>query len=179
VSCKTRGARVFVCAFVCMMVFSHVNAADAKPAAPERTVKSKIQILPQPLRRGWRFDFLYEQGYALSGIGTLSSRFFARTRIGAFYMYEPWFFAGGLTLEGAGVPSLGIGLQFEVIHLWTGAWGQLGMTITTDADLVSSISAGWSIVGVEWQRRLTDGERFNNAWLIKLRVPIGIFLGAR
>lgn len=150
---------------------SHRRAA-ARPRGGSRIIRKALRI-------GMSWDFQYEQGFVLNHVDQFSRRWFGRVRAGMIYVHEPWIIALGAVLEGAGVPSLAYGLQIEVTHLWQGFWGQATVSLDADAHVFSALSAGWSLLGFEWQRRLSDGGSLRNAYLLKIRVPLGIALFLR
>ena len=118
---------------------------------------------------------------------------FARARVGVLVFIEPLDPTGsqlalstGLTYEASDLSGATIGLQTELIHIGTGFWGQAGALVDL---LVPSpgfmVAVGWSLFGVEVQRRLYDVNRngasdgLNSFGLYaKVRVPISIIMRA-
>lgn len=153
----------------------------AKPAKVARR-KPGLRYVKQPLRMGASWDFQFEQGVIVKfadGDGPLSRRFFGRVRAGFLFAREPWIVALGAIMEGSGVPSLAFGLQLEVTHLWRGLWGQVSVSMDGDAHTFTALSAGFSLLGFEWQKRLSAGGTLSSAYLLKVRIPVGIFFFAR
>jgi hypothetical protein len=166
-----------------------VTATPAKAAAGKAKAKpgkkkhfgrmAGIRYVRQPLRVGISWDFQYEQGFMLNDPGPFSRRWFGRVRGGILLVKEPWILALGAVMEGAGVPSLAYGLQVEVTHLWRGVWAQATVSMDGGANMFSALSAGFSLLGFEWQRRLSAGGTVKNGYLLKLRIPVGIALFLR
>lgn len=159
------------------------KAAPKKAAAKKKPAKKKgkfygkiagIRYVRQPLRIGTSWDFQYEQGFMLNDPGPFSKRWFGRVRAGVLLVKEPWILAIGAVMEGAGLPSLAWGLQLEVTHLWRGMWAQATVSMDGGANMFSALSAGFSLLGFEWQRRLSGDGSVTNGYLLKLRVPVGI-----
>ena len=154
------------------------------PTKPRTTFKRKpgVRYVKQPLRIGASWDFQFEQGVIVKfadGDGPLSRRFFGRVRAGFLFAHEPWIVALGAIMEGSGVPSLAFGLQLEVTHLWRGLWGQVSVSMDGDAHTFTALSAGFSLLGFEWQKRFSAGGTLSSAFLLKVRIPVGIFFFAR
>lgn len=118
---------------------------------------------------------------------------FARARVGLLVFFEPLdprasqvAISTGMTYDISDLSGATLGLQTELIHLSSGLWGQAGaMVDVITPSPVMMVSLGWSLIGVEVQRRLYDvdhvGSRddLNDFGLYaKLRVPISIIMRA-
>lgn len=135
----------------------------------------------QPLRIGVSWDAEAELGFALAGIDSTPQRFFIRARAGILSAEEPFFFTAGATFEGSGPVGIAGGFQIGVSHLWTGLWGTLGLAVDERSDAFFHLSAGYSLIGIEWHRRMTGDPKpldDRDVYLLKLRLPIGIFVFA-
>ena len=99
-----------------------------------------------------------------------------RLQAGGLYVTEPWVFAAGATGEIGGLADAGIGGQLSITHLRTGVWGHAGASWTT-GEPMTSIAAGVTLLGVEWQRQIGDDatgdDATGDAFLLHLRIPIG------
>ena len=138
----------------------------------------KIKILPSPYRIGVSWDLQYEQGFMTNNDVKLSRRFFGRVKAGLLLGYEPWLLSMGPVVEGAGLPDLAWGFQIEITHMWNGLWGQGTISVDGQGHGFSALSVGWSLFGFEWQHRISSGG-LRNGYLIKIRIPIGIYFFAR
>jgi hypothetical protein len=93
----------------------------------------------------------------------------ARVRGGWMWVREPHIFSLGLALESGFRRSAAVGVQAEWTHLQSGVWAQTTAGVDFKGRSFAHPSLGWSIFGVE--RRSID-----DAWLLKLRIPIGVIL---
>ncbi|RLB64150.1 MAG: hypothetical protein DRI90_05290 [Deltaproteobacteria bacterium] len=165
-------------------------AATAKDPAPESTGGS-----PTPHRRSTA-----SVGIDLNLEGALgwvpereSITGFGRARVGVLVFFEPTdprqsplAISTGLTVEASDLSGATLGVQTELIHLSSGFWGQAGAMVDVIAPSPSlMLSIGWSLFGLEVQRRLYDVDRnpasdeLNSFGLYaKLRVPISIIMRA-
>lgn len=137
--------------------------------------------LDEPLRKGASWDAEAQVGFAAFGVDGLADRFFFRARAGLLIAREPWFTAVGATFEGSGSPELAGGLQVSISHLWSGFWLDGGASVDDAPNLFLHLGAGYAIFGLEWMHQLTGDptdKDARNAWLFKLRIPIGIFFFA-
>lgn len=146
--------------------------AAATKAQPKSKKRPPIRKYAGSTRRGIGPDLQLEIGFAF-GLDDppLSRRFPVRARYGVLLVSEPWFLAIGAILEGSGASLFAGGLQVELTHLWTGFWGQTGVSMGEHANTFIHIAAGWSLAGFEWQRQVANGS--DQAFVIKLRLPFG------
>ncbi len=110
---------------------------------------------------------------AVLGGSEFSRRLSVRAEIGYLFVEEPRYWSLGGTVGLGPRHTLQLGPYINLVHLWTGLWGGGALLIDTSASPIASVSAGWSIVGVEFQA--SDLEPL---FFIKLRIPIGIPLFA-
>jgi len=118
---------------------------------------------------------------------------FGRARVGVLVFIEPpdpraspVAISTGLTYDISDLSGATLGLQTELIHMGSGVWGQAGaMVDAITPSPVGMVALGWSLIGVEVQRRFyevdsVDGRDNLNDWGIygKLRVPISIIMRA-
>lgn len=163
--------------YVLLAVFALIFLFSSKTAAKtiewpfaKRWARSNTLVLVQ----GYGLDFQAEGGIVLNDIGQWSQRFFFRERIGLIYLYDPWYFAVGAILEGTGLPNLAAGIQAEVLHM-SGYWAEAGISGGEEGGFIH-ISVGWFIGGFEWQRRVIGDSEELNAFLLKLKLPLGAIL---
>lgn len=126
------------------------------------------------------WDAEVDVGYTAYGVAALEHRFFGRGRAGVLIIHEPYFVTIGGTVEGVGLPRIAGGIEAGVSHLWWGLWVQGGVAVDLGPDLFFHLSAGFTLLGVEWQRRVTGdpGTDRRDSIAIVLRLPIGIYAGA-
>jgi hypothetical protein len=78
-----------------------------------------------------------------------------------------------VTFEAGALGRLGIGCELEV-NLWEGWYVDLGLARVEGADWMSHVSAGFTVLGVEWQHRF-DAKAPSHALLLEVRLPIGLW----
>jgi hypothetical protein len=105
----------------------------------------------------------------LGRISSPDGALWARARAGRMWVREPHVFSLGFEIEGAFRRSTALGAQAEWTHLQSGVWVQATLGMDFKGRIFGNPSLGWSVFGVE--RRTQEG-----AWLLKLRVPIGVLL---
>jgi hypothetical protein len=127
-----------------------------------------------PQRRGISWDFQIEGGWAASLKNELPHHWFGRARAGMLFLAEPQMYAIGPTFELGGLIGSGVGGQIDVIQLATGFSLEAGAAVSFDGFLVSHLSLGYALFGVEWQQRY--GSAPAAALLFKLRIPVGAFV---
>ncbi len=160
---------------------------------PARADDGSPSSKPIPQRRGGssRFDLNIE-----GGLGKTLQRDgltgFARARAGWLTVVEPrnpqgspLYVTVGGTLATSDLGLFSVGLQGELMHLSSGFWAQGGgfVDVTKPGPGVA-LSAGWSLFGVEFQRRFVDEGRALTEpradWAVygKLRIPVTIIMSA-
>ena len=105
--------------------------------------------------------------------------FTARVRVGALLIREPIFWNFGVYADYSTWDEGAFGVSGEMLHLTSGAWGQLATFVDTDARLGFAVAGGWSLFGGEVQMR-HDPNRKLPIWSLhaKVRIPIRMFLFA-
>jgi hypothetical protein len=140
----------------------------------EKAEPKEIVIDLKKARRpvGRALDLNLELKYGVYPWGSFVDSWISRIRFGSLLASEPWYFSGGMYLEAnlGDFNKYGIGLQFQLVHLWSGLWGQVGIGGNQNTDFVSHIACGYSIFGVEYQN--TDGSE--HAVFLKMEIPLGI-----
>jgi hypothetical protein len=115
-------------------------------------------------RVGTSLDLNLDLAYGQHGTGMF------RTRVGVMEVREPYYFMFGPTLEVFNNRPLNLGIQAELMHLYTGLWLQLGPAMNTKNSSISGIvSVGWSVLGAEV--RVSSSETLIMG---KVRIPLGV-----
>lgn len=123
-----------------------------------------------PQRVGWSWDVEIDLGLRLADRDIDAARGMARLQAGALWANEPYYFSFGATAEIGGAAERGVGAQVTMTHLYAGTWTHLGASwLPRDSAVMSSLGAGWSLFGAEWQHRFDDGD----ALLLHVRLPLG------
>lgn len=141
---------------------------DAGQAAPAEVAPPRSYGLPQ--RVGWSWDLEVDLGLRLADRDIEARRGMARLQAGALWANEPYYVSFGATAEIGGAADRALGAQVTMTHLYGGMWTHLGASwLPRDSAAMTSLGAGWSLFGVEWQHRLDDGD----ALLLHVRLPLG------
>lgn len=151
---------------------SQPGGTPIPPGAPVQFIGDGAAFLPQ--RRGISWDFQIEGGWAASLKNELPHHLFGRARAGMLIMHEPQMYAFGPTFELGGLIGSGVGGQIDIIQLATGFSLEAGAAVSLNGFLVSHLSLGYALLGVEWQQRF--GSDHAAALLFKLRLPVGAFV---
>jgi len=146
--------------------------ASIPPGAPVQFIGDGASFLPQ--RRGISWDLQIEGGWAASLKNELPHHWFGRARAGMLFLAEPQMYAFGPTFELGGLIGSGVGGQIDIIQLATGFSLEAGAAVSFDGVVVSHLSLGYALLGVEWQQRF--GSAHAAALLFKLRIPVGAFV---
>lgn len=157
----------------------YVILFTAKDGQAKGWYPGKVEVIPGTLMKykGVGLDLQTEFGVGLVDVQSLSERFFLRQRIGVLCFYEPWFFSLGATVEGLGLPNFAAGMEIEATNLYFGGWLQFGASIGKEHNYLH-LGLGWSVFGVEWQNQIF-GTEHANAFLLKVKLPLGILLMGR
>jgi hypothetical protein len=155
------------------------GAADgAPPTASDSAGQGAADGAPPPRsfglprRMGWSWDLEVDLGLCLIDREVDATLGMARLQVGALRADEPYYYSLGATAELGGAADRAVGGQVTVTHLYTGTWAHIGASwIPRDRAALASLAAGWSLFGVEWQRRLDDDQ--GDALLLHLRLPLG------
>lgn len=142
-----------------LLAFSLLCAGTASSAEPAR-----VEFDANGMRRMDALDLNAELG-RISSDGAP----WMRARAGRMWIREPHVFSLGLAFESGFRRSAAVGAQAEWTHLQSGVWAQATAGVDFKGRGFAHPSLGWSVFGVE--RRTLD-----DAWLLKLRIPIGVIL---
>lgn len=141
-----------------LLLISSVQAA---------TSNSIAEINPFPSKTSWDLDLDLGTSFKKN-----DSQIFSRVRIGKFWMHEPTVTALGISMGKFSNFGFGGGAEGEWIHLPSGLWMQGKVLTTQNEILVTGLSVGWSLVGIEG---LISPLNSNQATIYaKLRLPIGL-----
>lgn len=115
-------------------------------------------------------------GFELGQAGPLIG--LGRVRVGLMWIDEadvmsPRYTSIGLMASSSGLVSGAFGLQAEWMWLNPGVWVQVGASLDTSTDPLFDLALGWSLLGVEGQLKLQDGDAVA-ALFAKVRIPLGV-----
>lgn len=137
---------------------------------------AQAQVYSEELRvKGFWPDLALSFGAGTAlGEGSLATAVLGRARIGALYAYEPMIINLGITGELGALARRGLGVELE-LNDFGGLWLQLGMARVRGEQWMSHATLGFSVLGLEWQSRFGANVRPDDALLVVLRVPLGIW----
>jgi len=170
-------------------------ASDPPPAAPQTAVPPAVPDAPSSAapsvappkqgglprggglrRKGITWDLTLTGGLRLwDGDEDPSAVWLARARAGALLYREPTFVIAGVTAQAGALDTPAFGFEVEVINLEHGFWGQLG-ALGDSGGAIASAAGGYTIFGLEYQRRLSGDREGDQALFLMLHVPIGVIL---
>ena len=104
---------------------------------------------------------------------SLENYFLGRVRLGALYASQPWVVNLGLTAEIGALARVGVGGELELNHS-SGPYASLGLARVTGDEWMTHASAGFMILGLEWQHRVTS-QRPSDALVFHVRLPLGLW----
>jgi hypothetical protein len=100
------------------------------------------------------------------------------------HVRDDLFYTLGVTYDAVKLWRIGgwdatnFGLQAEIMHLQYGIWGQVGGLVDFTGNGGISLSAGWSLFGVEYQARNFDSLGPVMSLYGKVRIPVTIIYHA-
>ncbi len=158
----------------------------AEPATKEATAAPK-RVVIQPgqniggfsldvlARKGITWDVTVTGGLRLTqSDGGDSKVWMGRLRAGIMLYKEPSFLIVGPSVQFGGIAAgAAIGGELEAIHLARGMWGQVGAYGDRDGAILG-LSAGYTLFGLEYQRRLSGDRERDYSILFNLHIPIGV-----
>jgi hypothetical protein len=157
-------------------------AADADGGAPKKDRYVRMgRSVEDFMERDFTWDANLEgalgPGFAEQGSAKLLG--FGRVRVGAMLIAAPHFLMVGATYEFSNRSFATFGLQFEYMHLTSGAWMQVAPLFDAEHPRPGvSLAAGWATFGVELQQRAYEGLGQTTALFGKVRFPVGVFVWA-
>lgn len=171
---------------------TQVSQTDEKSSeSEEKTVKKSTEIdsgaqnkpastaamvdISKAARRGISWDLELEGGVLAYGHPGVRYRGMGRIRGGVLLISEPHYLSLGGAFEGFGqVEAATVYAMYT--HLYTGLWAETGLGMTVEKEFTIHVSAGFTLLGVEFQKNFGDGSRDNLALIVKMRIPIGILV---
>jgi len=109
------------------------------------------------------------------GSGDQTRWWYARARAGMMVYNEPSFLILGLTGQFNPLDSASIGVELEYLNLWHGFWALGGMQFYDSAGGATFEGAlGYTLFGLEYQRRLSGDRKDDQVLMITLHVPFGV-----
>ncbi len=157
-------------------------SADADGGAPKKDRYVRMgRSVEDFMERDFTWDANLEgalgAGFPEEGSAKLLG--FARVRVGAMLIAAPHFLMVGATYEFSNKSFATFGLQFEYMHLTSGAWMQVAPLFDAEHPRPGvSLAAGWATFGVELQQRAYEGLGQTTALFGKVRFPVGVFVWA-
>lgn len=97
-----------------------------------------------------------------------------RARAGVVLYNEPYFLITGISGMFSALDSASLGIEFQYIHLWYGFWFQGSVHPISDRGSIVGGSLGYTLFGVEYQRRVSGAEKGDQALIVTLNVPLGV-----
>ncbi len=167
-----------------------VSATPAPSDSPAPTAPTEPAVTPTPApapvkqvlvegfvsRSGTTFDLTVSGGLKLwSGHGDPNRWGFARIRAGVMRYSEPAFLMAGIAAQYGVLDSSSLGIEVEAASTEVGAWAQFGV-FPIDTVHGTSIEAvlGYTLFGLEYERRVSGDREGDQALVLTLHVPLGL-----
>jgi hypothetical protein len=100
---------------------------------------------------------------------------FARVRVGVTLFAEPTFAIAGIAAQWSALNASQLGLQGEVANSESGLWGAVGVWgFDRFGGLAFDGELGWSVFGVEYDRRVSGTRSGDSTLCLMMRVPLGV-----
>jgi len=156
---------------------SEYTSENANTIEQNADSKEEVQAidLSRAGNRGISWDLELEGGVVAYGDPGVRYRGMGRIRAGVLLIDEPHYLSLGAAFEGWGQVEA-FTLETVYSHILSGLWAEAGLGVTLEKEFTLHVSAGWSVVGVEFQKNFGDGPRDNLAVITKIRIPIGILV---
>ncbi len=114
------------------------------------------------------------------GEGDESRWWTARARAGVMLYREPSFLILGLSGQLGALDSSSLGIEAEYVNLWRGFWFQGGVyPIDSQGGVIVGAGAGYALLGLEYQRRVSGDRKGDQTLAISLHLPLGVVRVAR
>jgi len=154
--------------------------SSSKPAEPPKKVKVVMADFAY-IHRGISPDLTLATGVRIvHGDGDQTRWWFARARAGVMAYNEPNFLILGLTGQFNPLDSASLGVELEYLNLWQGFWGSAGLQFYDSAGGTTFEGAlGFTLFGLEYQRRLSGDRKEDQALMIMVHLPLGLVRVAR
>lgn len=153
-----------------------------KPAETTGPKPKRVRVMATTLQRnGMTIDLTVAGGVRLlHGEGDQSRWWFGRARAGLLIYNEPNFLILGIAGQLGPLDSSSLGFEAQYIDLWRGTWIQAGVfPLDTAGGVTIEGSVGFTLFGVEYQRRLSGAREGDQTLLISLHVPLGVVRAVR
>lgn len=102
--------------------------------------------------------------------------FFVRLSVGALFKLYYDLFSVNITAS-HGI-DFAAGVQLSYTSLVLGLWTQASFEVGANNQLIGSIGAGFSVVGIEYQQDFSKGLKGNKSLSVLVRIPIGIIVSS-
>lgn len=168
-----------------VLAFSVPVTALAQASPPEDSEQQRVIISPGQsaggfsleaiARRGISWDVTITGGLRLarSDLGD-TAVWMARMRAAVMVYKEPSFLIIGPSVQLGGITSgAAFGGELEAVNSGRGLWGQIGAYGDRGGAIVG-VSAGLTLFGLEYQRRLSGEEEGMYSVFLNLHIPIGL-----
>lgn len=149
-----------------------------KPAVDATPPKKVTVVLANGLlqRQGISPDFTITGGVRLWHSDNAASRWWmARVRAGVLIYQEPRFLSVGIAGQFGGLDSRSLGVEVQMMDLWSGFWGQAGVfPIDSTHGVTLEAALGYGLFGLEYQRRVSGAREGDQTLCLFLNVPLGL-----
>jgi hypothetical protein len=95
-------------------------------------------------------------------------------RTGVVYVPEPYGYALGVVGELSNISDPAVGLEFEMLSMLFGVYGQVGGLVDVDGEWMATAGVGWQLFAFELQYEPQPDLGANSPWIgmAKLHFPI-------
>ncbi len=145
-------------------------AATPASAEPARVADGLLA------RRGIGLDLDLALGARLvAGAGDDTRAWFARARAGVLLYDEPSFWSLGIAGQHGPLDSSSLGIELGYAEVFHGATAQVGV-FPIDSAGGTSVEGqlGWTVFGVEYQRRISGPRDGDQAVMFVVHAPLGV-----
>lgn len=119
----------------------------------------------------WSWDLAMEVGLARQ-----ASRYGIKgdVRTGVVYVPEPYGYALGMVGELSNISDPAVGLEFEMLSMLFGTYGQIGGLVDIDGEFTATVGLGWQLFAFELQYEPSPDMGGNSPWtgMAKLHFPV-------
>ncbi len=139
----------------------------------QRRQKARASTKPenQDWNEYWSWDLAMEVGLARQ-----ASRYGIKgdARTGVVYVPEPYGYALGVVGELSDISDPAVGLEFEMLSMLFGTYGQIGGLVDVDGEFTATAGLGWQLFAFELQYEPRPDLGGNSPWtgMAKLHFPI-------
>lgn len=150
-------------------------ALRAAPAAadPQLVVADPIGAVTH---HGIGLDLALAGGLRVhAGDGDDTRSWFARARVGVSLINEPTFLSLGVAAQISPLDSKSLGIELNYSEVFHATFAQVGLfPLDTAGGTSFEAAVGWTVVGLEYQRRLSGSRDGDQVLLATVQVPIGL-----